>query len=146
MAHGVFKIEHRVAYSECTLGDHIYHSRYLDLLERARGEFFRQLGVTFRELQETDTIFPVVECRVRYKTPARYDDVLTIELRPTAAERVRLDFRYQVLNHHNAIVIEAESLHVCAGLNGKPKRLPPELLAKLQPWLELECTATHDSA
>jgi acyl-CoA thioesterase FadM len=37
---------HRVTYAECTVGNHVYHSRYLDLLEAARGEFIRSLGAT----------------------------------------------------------------------------------------------------
>ena len=41
----VFRYIRRVTYAECTLGNHIYHARYLDLLEAARGEFFRQLGL-----------------------------------------------------------------------------------------------------
>jgi acyl-CoA thioester hydrolase len=128
----VFQHTHRVAYAECTLGNHIYYARYLDLLEAARGEFFRSLGAPLRELQERDTIFPVIECRMRYKFPARYDDVLTIEVRPTAAEKVRVNFFYRILNQHNTLILEAEIFHVCTGLNEKPKRLPEELLATLQ--------------
>jgi acyl-CoA thioesterase FadM len=43
---------HRVSYAECTVGNHIYHSRYLDLLEAARGEFIRSLGPTVLHWQE----------------------------------------------------------------------------------------------
>src|SRR5215469_5100900 len=53
-----FSHMHRVLYAECTLGNHIYYSRYLDLLEAARGEFFRSLGVSFLKWQEQGTIFP----------------------------------------------------------------------------------------
>ena len=52
-----FAITHRVTYAECTVGNHIYHSRYLDLLEAARGEFIRSLGSTVLELQENDIHF-----------------------------------------------------------------------------------------
>ena len=75
-----FRYSHRVTYAECTIGDHIYHSRYLDLLEAARGEFMRSLGETVLALQEADYIFPVIEARLRYKYPARYDDLLAIEV------------------------------------------------------------------
>src|SRR5271163_4863489 len=61
-----FRYQHRVTYAECTVGDHIYHSRYLDLLEAARGEFMRSLGATVFELQEQDFIFPVIEAHLRY--------------------------------------------------------------------------------
>jgi acyl-CoA thioester hydrolase len=133
-----FQYQHRVTYSECTTGNHIYYSRYLDLLEAARGEFFRHLGAPLRQWQERDTIFPVIECRVRYKSPARYDDLVTIELWPTAAERVRLNFGYRILNHDGTLVLQAETLHVCTGLDEKPKRLPDDLLKLIQPWLRPE--------
>lgn len=81
-----FRHPHRVSYAECTVGNHIYHARYLDLLEAARGEFLRALGPTVLELQERDCIFPVIEARLRYKAPARYDDLLTIEAWVTAVE------------------------------------------------------------
>jgi acyl-CoA thioester hydrolase len=135
MAGPIFRHTHRVTYADCTLGDHIYYARYLNLLEAARGEFFRQLDGTFRQWQEQDTIFPVIECRLRYKSPARYDDVLTIEVQPTVAERTRLNFAYRVMNQNGTVVLEAETFHVCTGLQEKPKRLPEELLAKLRPYL-----------
>ena len=51
MATEVFRHSHRVTYAECTMGNHIYYARYLDLLEAARGEFFRSLGTTLRHWQ-----------------------------------------------------------------------------------------------
>lgn len=130
-----FRHYHRVSYAECTIGDHIYHSRYLDLLEAARGEFLRSLGVTVLSLQEADFIFPVIEARLRYKFPARYDDWLTIEVRPTLVERVRLNFGHRVLNQHGKLLLEAETFHCCTSRDEKPKRLPVELMEKLKPLL-----------
>lgn len=135
MSANVFRYEHRVTYSDCTVGNHIYYARYLDLLEAARGGFFRNVGATFLQWQERDTIFPVVEAHLRYQSPARYDDLLAIEVWLTKAERIRLNFAYRVRNQSNAPVLESETLHVCAGLNEKPKRLPAELVAALQPWV-----------
>src|SRR5208283_1521377 len=77
-----FRHPHRVSYAECTVGNHVYHSRYLDWLEAARGEFIRSLGATVLQWQERDVIFPVIEARLRYKSPARYDDLLAVEVRP----------------------------------------------------------------
>ena len=131
----VFQYSHRVTYSECTVGNHIYYARYLDLLEAARGEFFRSLGTTFLQWQEKDTIFPVIECRLRYKIPARYDDVVAIEVWVTAVEKVRLNFAYRILNQTGALVLEAETFHVCTGVNEKLKRLPEELRSLLKTYL-----------
>lgn len=134
MANEIFRHLHRVTYSECAPGNHVYYARYLDVLEAARGEFFRHLGLTFRLLQEQDTLFPVVECHLRYKAAARYDDALTVELWPAAATKVRLNFAYRVLNQHGTVILEGETCHVCARLNEKPKRLPTELLERLRPF------------
>jgi len=128
-----FRHHHRVSYAECTVGDHIYHSRYLDLLEAARGEFLRALGTPVVALQEADFIFPVIEARLRYHAPARYDDWLTIELRPTLIERVRLNFGHRILNQDGKLLLEAETFHCCTSRAEKPKRLPVELVAKLRP-------------
>ena len=130
-----FQYLHRVTYAECTAGNHIYYARYLDLLEAARGEFFRHLGAPLLQWQQQEIIFPVIECRLRYKAPARYDDLLTIELRPAAIERVRLNFTYRILNQSDALILEAETFHACTGLNEKLRRIPEELDQLLQPYL-----------
>jgi len=131
----LFRHHHRVTYSECTIGDHIYHSRYLDLLEAARGEFMRSLGAPVLVLQDADFIFPVIEAHLRYKAPARYDDLLTIEVGMTLVERVRLNFGHRILNQDGKLLLEAETFHCCTSRDEKPKRLPPELVEKLLPYL-----------
>ena len=134
MSAKVFIHQHRVTYAECTAGNHIYYSRYLDLLEAARGEFFRGLGMSLLKLQEQETIFPVIECRIRYLAPARYDDVLDLEVRPTKVERVRLNFAHRILKS-GAPILEAETFHACTGLDEKPRRIPDDLAKLLQLWL-----------
>jgi acyl-CoA thioester hydrolase len=131
-----FQYTHRVSYAECTAGNHVYYARFLDLLEGARGEFFRHLGTTFRQWQERDTTFPVVECRLRYLAPARYDELLSVEVMVTVAERVRLNFAYRIVNEAGTIILQAETFHVCTALNEKPKRLPEELRSLLKSWLQ----------
>lgn len=135
MSPPVFDYSHQVTYADCTLGNHVYYARYLDFLEAARGAFFRMLGRSLLDWQARETIFPVVECRLRYRTPARYDDKLRIALRPTLAKGVRLNFSYRIFNQQGALVLEAETLHACTGLDEKPKRLPGDLSAALLPYL-----------
>jgi acyl-CoA thioester hydrolase len=136
MVANVFRHSQRVIYADCTLGNHVYHGRYLDFLETARGEFFRQLGPTFLNWQAQDVIFPVIEARLQYKSPARYDDVLQTEVWVTVAERVRLNFGYRMINQGQRLILQAETLHVCTGREGeKPKRLPATLVVALKPYL-----------
>lgn len=132
-----FRHTHRVSYAECTVGNHIYHSRYLDLLEAARGEFLRSLGSTVLHWQENDAIFPVIEARLRYKFPARYDDLLTIEVWTILVEKIRINFAHRILNHNGRLILEAETFHVCTDLKDKPKRVPEELVKKMRPYLKM---------
>jgi YbgC/YbaW family acyl-CoA thioester hydrolase len=138
-----FQYHHRVTYAECTVGNHIYYGRYLDLLEAARGEFWRSLGKSFLDWQTEGVIFPVLEARLRYHAPARYDDPLIIAVTVRRAERVRLDFAYVITHADSRRIAEAETFHVCAGLNDKPRRLPEELRARLQPWLTAVASSTN---
>lgn len=131
----VFRHPYRVTYADCTTGNHVYYARYLDFLEAARNEFFRTLGCPFLEWQDQGIAFPVIECRLRYRSPARYDDLLSLEIWPTRAEGIRLDFAYCIRKSAGPLILEAETLHVCTGSHEKPKRLPGELCNLLQPFL-----------
>lgn len=143
----IFHHHHRVTYAECTAGNHIYYARYLDLLEAARGGLFRHVGQPLLRWQENDTIFPVIECRVRYKGAARYDDELTIEVWLDGIERVRLTLGHRVLNQAGRVIVEASTLHACTTLHDKLKRLPEELAEALRPYLRASAVGgTADAA
>lgn len=119
---------HRVTYHECTVGDHVYYGRYFDILEEARGEYFRSLGRSFREWQECGHIFPVIEVEAKYRRMAHYDDVLAVEVRVIRLERIRIDFQYRISRQgEDGLLFEGVSRHVCADLGGKPCRVPEEL-------------------
>jgi acyl-CoA thioester hydrolase len=124
-----------VIYAECTVGNHVYYSRYLDILEGARGEFLRQLGRTALQWQQAGIAFPVIGVEISYKGPARYDDLLTIELWVAAMGGVRLNVVFRILNAAGALLAEGVTRHVCATTDEKPKRLPPELIESLRPFL-----------
>jgi acyl-CoA thioester hydrolase len=131
----VFRHQHRVSYAECTVGNHVYYSRYLEILEKARGEFFRSIGMDFAKLQQGGSIFPVIELHIRYKAPARYDDLLTLELRVSQLGKVRVHFDCRIIGELGVVILEGETWHVCTDLQDKPKRIPQELAAALGPFL-----------
>ncbi len=86
-------------------------------------------------MQAREIIFPVVECHLRYKAPARYDDLLDIELWPSAVGSVRFNFACRIVNQKSILLFEGETCHVCTGVNEKPKRLPEELGKLLEPYV-----------
>ncbi|MFM7816369.1 MAG: acyl-CoA thioesterase, partial [Verrucomicrobiota bacterium] len=93
----------------------------------ARVEYFRSLGRTFADWQEAGFLFPVIEVQLRYKSPARYDELLQIEVFPIRADGIRLTFGYRVLGPDGTLKVEGETYHVCTSLHEKPRRLPAEL-------------------
>jgi acyl-CoA thioester hydrolase len=128
-----FRHRHRVSYADCTVGNHIYYARYLDILEEARGEFFRAAGVSLADLQAQDIAFPVIEAHLHYEAPARYDDELIIEVEMIESDRLNLVFAYGVSNDRKQIILTARTRHVCASMEHKPKRMPSEVFFKLNP-------------
>jgi len=126
---------HRVTYAECTLGNHVYYSNYLAMLEAARGEFFRHLGGSCLHWQEQGLMFPVIECTFHFMTPARYDDELAIRLWRRELRGVRVTFVYRVEKGCRQLILEGETRHVCASLEEKPRRLPASLIERLAPYV-----------
>jgi len=135
MSDSVFQHQHRVVYAECTVGNHVYYARYLDMLEEARGEFFRQAGWPLLALQEGGTAFPVIGVEIAYTGPARYDDLLTIQLWLAEMRGIRLNFGFRILRAAGPSLADGQTRHICAGLNEKPKRLPDGLVEGLAPFL-----------
>jgi len=137
MAGSVFRHTHRVVYAECTVGNHVYYARYLDMLEGARGEFLRQLGRTALQWQEAGLAFPVIGVEIAYKGPARYDDLLTMELWVAEMGGARLNVGFRILNAGGTLLAEGVTRHVCATTDEKPRRLPRELIEGLRPFLRV---------
>ncbi|MCK6500213.1 MAG: acyl-CoA thioesterase [Nitrospira sp.] len=130
-----FLHRHRVTYSECTIGNHVYHSRYLDILEAARGEFMRHAGHELNRLQAEGFIFPVIEARLTYQRPARYDEVLDIALALVELTPLRLGVWHDVRRSDGTRVLEAVTRHVCTSPEERPRRMPKALVEALRPWV-----------
>lgn len=127
-----FQFRYRVPYSDCTIGNHVYYARYIDWLERARNEFFRDLGVPFQSLVEEGIMLPVITCHVDYKSAARYDDEVEIEVKVAELRGVRITFDYRITRPADGkLIATAQTIHVCANLEEKPQRLPDRLKTAL---------------
>lgn len=113
----------------------MYYSRYLDLLEEARGEFFRATGWPLLKLQAEGIAFPVREARIRYDTPARYDEVVTIELWIVGLDRLWLKFGFAIRNDAGEMLVTGQTDHICASVDEKPRRMPKELVTTFQEHL-----------
>lgn len=122
----MFRHRLRVAYRDVTAGNHVYHSRYLDWLEVARNEAFREMGCPLLILQEKGIILPVVESRMRHLGFAHYDDEVEIQTTVSRLGGASLELEYRVLRGEE-VLLEASTRHAVTDLAEKPTRMPAEL-------------------
>jgi acyl-CoA thioester hydrolase len=132
----------RVRYAETDQMGIVYYANYLVWFEIGRVELLRSLGLAYSQL-ETDhqCILPVVEATCRYRSPARYDDEILIETRPSLLRGSVIKFGYRLLRKEKegkepTLLAEGETVHVVCDdqLNRKP--LPAEHEAALRAIME----------
>ncbi|MHB1845138.1 MAG: acyl-CoA thioesterase [Deltaproteobacteria bacterium] len=124
-------LELRVLYGDTDQMGVVYYANYLRYFEAGRGEFLRVRGRSYRSIEEGGVTVPVVEARVRYRSPARYDDVLRIETTLAELRGASLRFSYAVVRS-DQLLAEGETLHACLGPTGKPVRVPQALANLLE--------------
>ncbi|MGH9324739.1 MAG: acyl-CoA thioesterase [Vicinamibacteria bacterium] len=119
----------RVRYAETDGMGVVYYGNYLTWFEVGRTDLMRQLGESYREIEEKESIhLPVVEAHCRYHRPARYDDVVDIVTRASRPSRARIRFDYELSRAvDGTLLASGTTLHVAVGRDGKPCRLPPKL-------------------
>ena len=121
----------RVLYGDVDQMGFAYYANYLRWFEAGRNEFIRAKGLRYRDL-ETDYkfILPVREASVRYRVPARYDDLVTVEIALTELRRASLRFGYRVLRGEE-LLATGETNHACLGMDGNLQRFPHQILDRL---------------
>jgi acyl-CoA thioester hydrolase len=130
--------EIRVRYAETDQMGIVYYANYLVWFEIGRVELLRSLGLAYSQLEKDhQCILPVVEANCRYRSPARYDDQIVIETRPSLLRGSVIKFAYRILRkaqlgEEQKLLAEGETVHVVCDdqLNKKP--LPPEHAAALR--------------
>jgi acyl-CoA thioester hydrolase len=128
----------RVRYAETDQMGIVYYANYLVWFEIGRVELLRSLGLAYSQLEsDHECILPVVEATCRYRSPARYDDEILIETRPTLLRGSVVKFGYRILRKASGldepvVLAEGETVHVVCDdkLNRKP--LPEEHVTALR--------------
>lgn len=107
----------RVRYAETDQMGVVYYANFFVWFEIGRVELMRSLGFDYREIEEQAACFlPVVEANCRYKAPARYDDLLTLETRVLSQRTSMIRFGYRLLREaadaSPVLLAEGETVHV----------------------------------
>lgn len=125
----ISSIQLRVRYGETDRMGYAYYGNYAQFFEVARVEALRELGFTYKQLEDDGILLPVSHYQVNYHKPAYYDDLITVSTYIKKQPTARIHFEYEVKNEHGEIITTAETTLVfIAAESNKPCRPPQEMV------------------
>ncbi len=113
----------RVRYAETDRMGLLHHANYLVYFEQARTDLLRSLGLTYKDMEDQGFLLVVTKVEVRFRRPARYDDLLTVRTTVEKTTMVRIDHRYEVFCE-GQLLAEGSSTLACVDRDGRPQMLP----------------------
>lgn len=122
-AKSVTRTEMRVRFCETDLMGVVHHSNYLVYFEVGRVDWLRKRNITYADWTDRGVQVPVVDAKLRYRAPARFDDLLSIETTLTLLRNVSLDYSYRIVRG-DAVLAEGSTRLACIDQHGKLLRMP----------------------
>src|SRR5271170_232995 len=116
----------RVRYAETDRMGLLHHANYLVYFEQGRTELLRSAGIAYRDLEDQGFLLVLTHVDVRYKAPARYDDLLTLRTSVERTTAVRIDHRYELLRA-DTLLAEGKTTLACVDREGRVQVLPETL-------------------
>ncbi len=120
------EIELRVRYPECDPMGFVHHAVYPVWLEMGRTEMLRASGGDYRALEEAGVFLAVVRLELRYRRPARYDDLVHVRTSLLVAGPVKIEHSYEVLRGEE-LLVEAKTTLACLDREGRARAVPEGL-------------------
>ena len=123
----------RVRYADTDQMGVVYHARYLEWFEAARAEMLRDMGMVYKQLEQSGIYMPVVEAYCRYRKPVKYDELVRVRtaLGDISRSKIRLDYEVQG-ERDETVRVEGYTVHCFMDESGKPRRASQELLSFFQ--------------
>jgi acyl-CoA thioester hydrolase len=121
----------RVRYAETDQMGVVYHSNYFIWFEVGRVDLLRELGFTYREMEQQDQCFiAVVDARCRYKAPARYDDEIVIRTHLKNVRESVVHFGYEAIRVGDGTMLaEGETTHIVTDAQMSKRVIPEKYLS-----------------
>jgi acyl-CoA thioester hydrolase len=113
----------RVRYAETDRMGFLHHANYPIYFEQGRTELLRTLGLTYRDLEDQGFLLVLARLDVRYRAPARYDDLLTLETRVIRTTAARIEHGYRVLRD-GQLLAEGTTTLACVDRDGRLQAIP----------------------
>src|SRR4030042_1681497 len=119
----------RVIYGDTDNMGVAYYANYLRWFEMGRTEMFRSLGLTYKSIEAKGVYLPVSEAYCKYKSPARYDDLIVIETPLDTRVRAGIKFDYSIFREDGkTLLVQGFTKHACLNGSGRVIRPPAFLL------------------
>ncbi|OSY87751.1 thioesterase [Tenacibaculum holothuriorum] len=123
----------RVRYAETDQMGVVYHGNYAQYFEIGRTEWLRSMGITYKYMENSGTMLPVISLNCNFKKSALYDDELTITTSLKKTPSVKIEFDYEITNQNNEIICIGNTVLAFINMeNNKPTRCPNYILEKLK--------------
>lgn len=134
-----YRASYRVCYADIDRMGYMYYGAYARVLEIARVEAIRNLGISYAELEDSGVILPVRNYSIKFIQAAVYDDLLSIEaVIPLYPDAYRLEFQYKIFSSSNILLSRAcVELYILDAASRKPRVLPKALLETLSSYFNL---------
>ena len=121
-----FDFNVRVRYAETDQMGVVYHGNYAQYFEMGRVEWLRNMGVSYKWMEDNGVMLPVVSLSMDYKKPARYDDVLTVKTIFKSQTSVKIEFDYEIYNEKGELLTIGYSMLVFVNMKTGRPILPPD--------------------
>ena len=113
----------RVRYAEVDRMGLLHHANYLVYFEQGRTELLRSQGLAYKDLEDQGFLLVLTRVQVRYRRPARYDDLLTLRTIVTRTSTVKIEHKYELLRD-SELLAEGETTLGCVDRQGQVQMLP----------------------
>ena len=103
----------------------LYYAEYLHIFERARSAYIRERGMSYAEVEKQGLILPVRDVQCRYRSPARYDELVLVRTGIGEWGRASLRFVYEMWNEDKErLLATAMTQHALLDTRGRPVPMP----------------------
>ena len=131
MAEPVFRLPCRVIYGDTDAGGVVYNANYLRYFEMGRTEMMRARALPYSAIEERGLILPVTETYLRFKAPARYDDLIAIDTCLVAVKKFSCRFNYRIVRpgegDREQLLVKGFTVHACVDRQGKLAPIPEDI-------------------
>ena len=125
----------RVRYGETDRMGYLYYGHYPEYFEVSRTDMIKSLGLSYKEIEENGIIMPVRSLKIYYKSPALYDELVTVTSWLKVLPEIKLDIDYEIYNEHKKLICTGNTILAFVDATSRRlRRAPPFFLEAVKKY------------